>query len=613
MKTLILFNRTWTFSTDLPEEVRQFTPGEETIWVALSPWAMATLDTHKIPYSIPDDYTDQVWVSDLQTFGLKQYREVLRIMRQEVGARLYPEVNGELWEQDWWDLRFLHDGLLIRLAEMAEVLEVVRPDAVLYLGERIPPAPGFEPDRVRHYETILASLAPSVGARYLEHVTTVPAKPGLWRDRLARWVHRLRLRVRGMMDRPAPSDPSALTLLALDRWYNWDSVFPVLSRRGLGVIEWDRYRLAVGDGRPLAAGRVARVLEAGRSAWNSVTYRGVPLFPLIKGPLARYVAHRYPLQVALSRKTQALIREKAVQVVTASVVHTLESSTVKWAARQAGVPVCCWYHGGYIGYVRQENVPYLDGDADYLLSYGPGVVRYVRQLGCRAEPVNVGATMFPADRVPSGGGEFLEEAGGRKLVLLTLTNVAGPYRYLQPSTYSDTRMWRNAVRILDVLSRHRNRYFLFVKRHPEAASQPPLEAAMRELFGADDYADVFREPKFGQLLSLVDSVIHLVPSSTLVESIQGRIPVACYLTPGTLTPEGLALLRKRVLAEEDLSLFCERLDAHLASGEPFADPSNTEFRDTFARAVTPEAAIERILPLLRTAASEAGLTRRAVR
>jgi len=602
MKTLILFNRAWTFSTELPDVAKHLRGGEDVVWVALSPWAMATLEVHKIPYTIPDDYVDQAWAADLQSLGLSLYRRVLSILRKGVGERLYPELDGGLWEQDWWDLRFLHDGMVIRLAEMKAVIEALQPHRVLYIGEQHPKKAGFAPNTIDYYHSILEMLTGRQGIQYSREFKTVSVEGIGWRARGAQIKRRLLARLTQGLDRmksAAGAIETDCAILALDRWYNWGPVLPVLQERGLRVVDWATPDKNETEDGPFTTEQVSQLLEATREAWEDIQFRGIPLFPLLKEPLVRYISDRYPFQAAIYRKAREILACHRIQAVTASYIHTLDTATIKWAAQQAGVSVLCWYHGGYSGYVRQENLPFLDGDADCFLTFGPGAADYASSVGCRAEPVVVGTTMFHRPITSrSVALPFLSKVRSRRVLLLTLTDFAGHHRFLVPSTRSDVRMWRNNLRILDVLSRHRDRYFLLIKRHPDVASLPPLDAAMHGLFQPEDYEVVFNEAKFGDLLPLVGGVIHLVPSTTLMESILGSIPVACYITPNTLTPEALTVLRKRVLAEEDLALFSQKLNAHLASGAPFADPTNTEFRETYAQVVSAETAADRIGPIL---------------
>lgn len=588
---------------DLPDLAALSRTGDEILWVALSPWAMATLDKNKIAYTIPDDYVDRRWALDLQACGLRLYRQVLAVLRHGLGERLYPDIDGGLWEQDWWELRFLHDGMLIRLAEMLAVLDTIQPDRVVYVGDRLAQAEGYDPDRILFYETILGKLSTGrkMECQYL--VCTVTRhepvlRPFLSRIKtLARGLYRTgvhRMKAVGRRQKHACE-----AVLALDRGYNWTTVVPILEQRGMRVVDWVRPLSGHWGSAPLKSEQVSSLLEATAEAWAPIEYGGVPLLPLMKDSLVRYIGHRYPVQRAICLNVRRTVKREGIRAVCASIAHTLETTTAKWAARQEGVPTVCWYHGGYSGYIVQDNLPFMDGDVDCLLTFGPGASDYVTSLGCRAEPVTIGATMFPTRSAQSARSHSIRaRARDRKVVALTLTNFSNQHRILVPSVRSDVRMWRHVARLLDVLSRHRDRYFLVVKRHPDRATQPPIDEVMEGLFQPGDVAVVFRETRFDELLDSVDAVIHLIPSTTLLQSLLGHMPVACYITPDTLTAQASTSLRKRVLAEDDEALYCERLDACLRSGGAFADPMNREFRDAYARTVLPESAADQVQAVL---------------
>ena len=225
------------------------------------------------------------------------------------------------------------------------------------------------------------------------------------------------------------------------------------------------------------------------------------------------------------------------------------------AARDRGIPVVSFQHGGGHGYVHSPWLKLSDLRADIYAAYGPEGSRHLENVasghGLTTKTVSIGwskGSRLEKHTLSSGTKEkndvnlpATSETTGYK-VMYAPTGLKGDTRYGPYHDIHDTEYCLEQVKVILTLAKLPDINVL-VKLHYKGAMANPLEQWIQDQ--RNPRIRALRGEKFAALLPLTDLVLLDVPPTTLIEAMAAARQVV-YLHSGYfhLTAAGEALMRE---------------------------------------------------------------------
>jgi len=489
---------------------------------------------------------------------------------------------------NFYYLKIIYDAFFLRTYHLDRILKAERPDRVVYFRSH---RANFRREWFSEQESFYSLIVESLGASWGGEVVPLvlpeqPALPGRqpspiplgWRvkETLSRRARFLRLFLAGILR------PSAGRVLCLDLGYNIPFVVEELVPRKISVWVWD------GDGHPRRFGapkRVSRRMPSGpdadfdqteqlcdrvfdnadlRDLWKWGEY---DLWPVVRARLQRVVEVCLPEVTRCFMQANRVFDRLCPDAVLSSDLTGYRAKTIAHAARQRGVPVIGFHHGE----LGSHHVPitlYQDLDSvDGYLCYGEGTAAYIRRHAPEIPALAVvGAPMIEQSARQAPSRRAIRRRLGldvdRPVILYLLTNMDRNWRYISYRTPSDSTYFRVQRRIASVLVKHPE-YQVIIKDHPGSAYAP-----LRAWIANHEWPHIrmLSEWPYAALIHLADTVIMDAPATSMIQALQAQNTIYIFNNWYKWEPDALEALRRCAFYSDDLDLFCERLDADLASG-----------------------------------------------
>lgn len=276
------------------------------------------------------------------------------------------------------------------------------------------------------------------------------------------------------------------------------------------------------------------------------------------------------------------------------------------AAQERGVPVLTHHHGcvsTHVERMRPGNELNLTSNS---FVYGPGVAKHSRDA-YRSEGIKyhvTGSVMLDGVRATvNSRAEILKVLGldpAVPTVLFALGYMMGKMRLISRNSRSAHEVFRIERAILSSIADIEG-VQIIVKGYGNVSHPVSPIASFIEDLGQRNVKFVWKPP-FSLFLDACDVVVFENPETTLLQTLVKDKPAYAHNDCFDWCDEALTLLKGRVVFEENLETFCQRLRKDVSSGEAFRkqDWSNEflkQYADPFGDGHAEERIFEEIITI----------------
>lgn len=568
-------------------------PGD-CVFVALGPFASLALGRHGIKHRLAEDYYPR---KELYRIGMGNYARLEKIC-EIIDRRLSEECPGLRARKirpalfNFYELKADYDMAAFTLCRITKIIAAEKPSTIIfYENWKCPIASLRFDNRESLGAMLLASRAwgaklvalpaiepPGYGMR------TIAARKALAKLKLLLQANRHIFRMvtgakkdgMGSVLGKAGKKGGASVML-FGTGYNWDRSREELRAHGIGNIAWMRDDIdywLMGPKPEMVSHAAMEKLRVDKGFRSLFVFNGIDLFSMLEARISYLAEKLVPACCAAYDEAAATMKEEGCRALLAAHLATCTAKSAAQAARNLGVLVVGWQHGGSYGYADHPMVPYIDMmNADFVLLFGNGVV----------EKFEKGGRKFGAKLVPIGSASLdsMPKAAQakelEKTVLYATTNFCQNFIYASlPPVYSDNLMWKTQKEILDVLGRQDDCDVL-VKTHASFAYR---ETPLREYAQAQGFKNcrfVKDEASFGRLLSESGIVAIDFPSTTLLEALTSSKPVFVCTEHLKMDAGAERLLKRRAFCYKTSKKMADGLDAYLKGAKMKVDLNDREF------------------------------------
>ena len=577
------------------------------IWLAVTPAAIAALRARGLDYLIPEDLLSR---GEIETLCVSAYEELRMTVIRMDELTSSAEGGGRLFWHTVHEVGDFVDAVVMRSMVLEKLIE-------RYPGHRLlarPTHPAAETGtdwslgRPGSFWGLVAGCMPALkNVKWLDPLKVVhPERSGV-RQRLGNLVRRSRIgwSVATSWRRGLHRNVRKLLLggrpgvAVVGAPYEWESVLPLIESSGRTIHfirpqsflpEWGR-----GESKSDLRDKVA-------SLWDGYVRKlqcnAVEALGAVRGYLADLSARAVRLRRALETGCGDLVQRRSVQLTLNAVDEKFATQIVLDTFRSQGCKVVKWLHGA-AWRNRRINQRYDDRDlstADHHFVFGDGVRRAYEADGrhrqCRVH--SIGSGRLERQMTPASGCA----AAVKRSVLYITTNyyINGWYCGFTPP-FMDGTYYHAQLELIAGLQKgvegDPDRR-LTVKLPPSYISDYP-PAWADELRGQARCRVVVREVGLAELYAEHEIVVIDCPTTVLLEAILRRRKVFVLTSVVGWSSADLELLKKRVVCADSPGELADKVDDFLRSGEYPADLDNREFIDQFGVHQAAGSAVDRAM------------------
>ncbi|MDD1664376.1 MAG: hypothetical protein LUQ32_03395, partial [Methanomicrobiales archaeon] len=467
--------------------------GEDAVLISLTPSASYSLDRRNIPHRSLQSYAggEDLYRTGLDNFG--RMENLFRVLDPELKT-LHGIPTLEPARYSIYNLKILIDVLYTSIALIQRIIHKERPDTICIPLKRV------HEERVRRYAfsneesvyaTILSLDGWKVPVEFLEPGTTAAPGPQTTvnyppvSQQLRRWISsRVPLVNAGILlkRRNALSASRAYfkgllkrsggPVLIYGSGYNWDDALVELYRDGWRPIHRIADEMAGAPSpSPHPRDTVQDILEALPQLQEIKQFLSIDTWPFLSERISAIVSGSIAESVESYRHARGIIAEKGVRALLISTREGAAGHAAVQAARDAGIPVISWQHGG-AGYSFHPMMPYIECvNADLHLVYGSLVEVKYRQdiawLGWKDRPSIRAVGSSSLDRMRARVPRDKGRGDDGPVLYVTTAYLQNIFIISQPFDPIgwDERLWEVQKRVIDLAGRFPDREFI-VKLHP---------------------------------------------------------------------------------------------------------------------------------------------------
>ena len=342
--------------------------------------------------------------------------------------------------------------------------------------------------------------------------------------------------------------------------YNWDDALSELYWEGWRPIHRLGDEMA-GEYPPPTRFRnaVREILESHPRLQELARFRAIDTGPYLSERISAIVSDSIAESMESYRVTQELITEKGIRALLISVRERAAGHAAVQAARDAGIPVVSWQHGG-AGYTFHPIMPYIECvNADLHLVFGtPVEERYRRDiawLGWRARPSIKAVGSSSLDRMTARVSRDKGRWDDGPVLYVTTAYLQNIFIISQPSDAIgwDEHLWEVQKRVIDLAGRFPDREFI-VKLHPSPMSREPLGSYILDS-GNSNIRCITNEAKLEDLIPRSSIILFDLVSTGILQALLTEKPVFLYSALSQLDETASTLLKKRAVVSASLDEF----------------------------------------------------------
>lgn len=336
---------------------------------------------------------------------------------------------------------------------------------------------------------------------------------------------------------------------------------------------------------------------------DSINFQGMPLGTFVEdmvSVLSRRLEWMYDVyQVLYERLTSGLFDLVAVQTLAPFNPPSVMAADV---ARQNGLKVLCWMHGGYGAYY---SLPGYDV-SDYRFTknhvvFGQAVKdvldserSVLRNDGVDPQlNVCIGGTPYFSKRYAG----YLRPRNVRKTVVLTIGGVYGYnqfyFGYDRPK--AEFWNWQAHRRLIEALAPFRYRYDIIIKDYPGSEMRSVWDGLVADLGGGMDV--ICHEQSYEDTIKAADVLIYSWVSTSFIEGLLTDADILLF-DDSDISDQAANLFEKHIIFDRTMDGFIGQMTAYLEKGDMYVQERGP-VKTYFCAATSPEDVADYLKSLMR--------------
>lgn len=296
-------------------------------------------------------------------------------------------------------------------------------------------------------------------------------------------------------------------------------------------------------------------------------------FSLMQPYFLRILKDTFKLYKESFQSIKKQLTAKQISVVTSCFITDPKHFMVTKAARELGIPVCIFQHGG-VGF--DTHPMYYWGDilpADNLFLYGEEVKEYYKKIS-GTKQLNYFVTGSPLiDALKKQRASSAGKMNKIKTCVYLLNILAGNTHYLGHKNYlSDISLWLIQKGVVDIFSRQKG-WRLIIKPHPALhVLSNPLGDYIRD--NRIRNVEINSNVNLTKLLNACELVILDYPATALIQSMALRKSLIVYSGFFTIEKSLQERLKNIIGVYDNKDDFLKNIESLLKNGDLFRDKLN---------------------------------------
>jgi hypothetical protein len=374
-------------------------------------------------------------------------------------------------------------------------------------------------------------------------------------------------------------------VLIYNSGYNWDDALAELYRAGLSPVyrvtdeDLDRAPPAILD-----YAEEARTICSSHPAMREFgAILGIDVSSLFFERASRIIGNSYGESIHAYHIARAMIHRKKIRCLLHSVRERPFGHAIVQAARDEGIPVVSWQHGG-AGYCYHPVMPFIEFiGSDWHFVFGEGVAESykttVERLGLKTSPVFVDVGSSSLDAFHRTAKKSPVKPTDRPVVYITTAYLQNWYTIPHPHDPSDCdeHLWQVQRQILDLAKIHPEKQFI-MKFHSSQRNFEPVLSYIRNK-GINNIKIIIAEKTVQELTGIADFVILDAISTAVLQVLTSDVPVFVYSGLSENDPGVIAQLKKRACTSDHPGEFTAYLEEYLQTRQVSGCPAEITNHD----------------------------------
>ena len=577
----------------------------ECIYISLSPTASYAFEKHKIKYKTIQDYDegDERYNAGQENF--QRIDRMVTILDAEIShIHAIPTLTPARFSI--YNLKILLDVLWNTIGNLKAVIDAEKPDTV-FLYTSYPAEAGSDDYAFSNNESVYAEVLGMKGWNIpVTIVRNHPDLPEYLDERrpttssgMFNWLKQQDFLFNLALIRKNNGMGTAVKtlfdylvrrhqkpVLIYNSGYNWNDALGELYAAGICPV----YRISdtafARDESWDSANRleVQKICNSNRSMREFSNILGIEAGDFLFMRISRIAGNAIQESILAYRKTRLLIKEKKIRCLLHTVRERAAGHAIIQAARDEGVCVVSWQHGG-AGYCYHPMMLFIECiNSDWHFVFGDGAAESYRgtaeKFGLNHIPVFFPAGSSSLDNFCISLKKSLVPTEDKRIVFISTNYLPNNYFVSQPCDLSvwNEQIWLLQKQFMDLAITHPEKRFI-IKLHPFHKDQEPLKSYVEDK-GIANLQIITSETGIRDLIDTADFIIFDLISTGILQVLTSDLPVFVYSGLHTIDPEPVRLLKKRAYVYDESSELIRKIDGYIRTRgveDQTVDTRNHEF------------------------------------
>jgi hypothetical protein len=366
-------------------------------------------------------------------------------------------------------------------------------------------------------------------------------------------------------------------VLLYNSGYNWDDALCELYQAGICPV----YRISdtdfcSGAGSAPEEDRknreyVKNLCRSDPAVREFSTILGIDVAEFLNERISGVVGNAIGPSIASYRGTRELIRKRAIRALLHSVRERAAGHAIIQAARDEGIPVVSWQHGG-AGYCYHPIMPFIEFiNSDWHFVFGEGVQKSYQEtsekIGLEKIPVFPPVGSSSLEYFRASAKKTAVQPQNRPVVYITthyLNNLCPISLPCDLSSFNES-LWNIQQQMMSLAKRHPEKQFL-IKLHPNHTDREPLKRYLADN-GIGNVALIMTEMTIRELTDMADVLVFDLISTGILQVLTSDRPVFVYSGLFNLDDEVIRALKKRTCISDQSDTLIRAIEEYLCSGQ----------------------------------------------
>jgi hypothetical protein len=407
---------------------------------------------------------------------------------------------------------------------------------------------------------------------------------------------------------------SQKSVLIYNCGYNWEDAFVELYRAGMyPIYQISDETFADVPTDYSSNSEISKVCHSNQSMREFDHILGIKVTEFFFARITKIIGSSIRESIISYCYTKEIISQKKIRCLLLSTRAGATGHAITQAARDAGVPVVSWQHGG-AGYSYNPIMPFVEFiNSDYHFVFGESVAENYQttsdRIGLGKIPYFVPVGSSSLDNFWKRAKKSPKQNATRPIVYVSAGYLQNHYvKPLDPADWNE-HVWSIQKKILDLARKYPEKTFV-IKLYPESDLEPLISYTSDHQI--TNLKIITSEMTIRELTNIADFVIFDLISTGILQVLTSNLPVFVYTELLARNPETILELKKRTYVFEKISEFINGIEEYIQTGELTNYPIdlfNNDFLKKYGTDIVTHDSAEKAVAKLKEIVSAKDITR----